>query len=258
MPDIRVFALQNMEITNDASTSLPENSSIKHDAATPGLAEHAPMSTAKEVLEALSRSKKGSLDFLHAIQKTLTLDFSPVEQVECGPGMILDLAKEELAATALLDLFVLAQWLIKYLLSRDTPSGGDPDGLAWQLHEKTSDMRAEVLHLGAAAILEGVAMLESQSIGDTAPAAADGDACASSAAGLGHRLTGKISLVSMKLKGHRTRLYLSTSPKPPLFLSLLNGLTLSCKLPKIVEDADHWTAECMVSSKATNPTGGLA
>ncbi len=251
MADIRVFALQNMENANDASTSHPENPSTREYAATPGLAEHAPMSKANEVLEALARSKKWALDFLHAIQKTLTLDLSPVEQVECGPGMILDLAKEELGATALLDLYVLVQWLIEYLLNRATPSGGDPDGIAWQLLDKTSAMRDEVLKLGAAAILEG--LKGSQSLADSAPGAAGEDTCGSNAAWLRTQFTGEISLEPVKLTNCSIRLYLSTCPKPPLVLPLLNGLTLSRQLPKIVEDADDDTAVCMVSSKGMNP-----
>ncbi len=123
MADIRVFALQIVGNTNDASTSLSENPSIKEYAATPGLAERAPMSTAKEVLEALARSKKGPLDFLQAIWKTLTLDLCPVDQIQRGPCTILDMAKEEFGATAVVDLYVLVQWLIDYLANKNTPWG---------------------------------------------------------------------------------------------------------------------------------------
>jgi hypothetical protein len=246
--DIRVFALQIVGNT-DASTSLHKHPSTKEYAATHGLAQHAPISTAKEVLETLAGSKKGPLDFLQAIWKTLTLDLSPVDQIHIGPCMILDMAKEEFGATAVIDLYVLVHLLIAYLANRDTPWGIDPDGIAEQLLVKALGMQSEMLQWGAVPIPEGVAMFDSQTIGVSTSGSADKDTCACDNYGLRHGFTGENSRVWIKLKGRGIHMYLSTSPKPPLILTLLNGLALAGQLPNIVKDADDNTTVCLVRSK---------
>jgi hypothetical protein len=78
-------------------------------------------------------------------------------------------------------------------------------------------------------------MVESQNIGVSASGSADEDTCACDDYGLRHGFTGENARVWITLKGRGTHLYLSTSPKPPLILTLLNGLTLSRQLPIIVE-----------------------